>query len=195
MIDPPREAVSAEPPKMFTNELYEEQESTPNSVSLTNVSSVKRENKLGQVVNFSSLRSGSTPRRTGAERANHKRKIPDSQRRWSRRPSRTSRKSPPPNQGARAKYLTWDVRIQKKTKPTLQSVSEDQSSALMSSEDVKKEVEWHKFVTEMTETLLTLRGEFRLKLMHSVDVASALREVSLIGLGFLSLFFQMGLID
>jgi hypothetical protein len=165
MIDPPREAVSAEPPKMFTNELYEveEQESTPtNSVCLTNMSSMKKEKELGQIINFSSPRN--TPRRSSAERANNKRKIPDSHRRRSRRPSRTSRKSPPPNQTARAKYLTWDVRNQKKTKPSLQNVTEEQSSALMSSEDIKKEVEWHKFVTEMTETLLMLRG------MH--DVAS-----------------------
>ncbi|KAG0630928.1 hypothetical protein M758_1G214500 [Ceratodon purpureus] len=159
MIDPPRETVSAEPPKMFTNELYEvEEESTPtNSVCLTNMSSMKKEKGLGQIINLCSHRS--TPRRSSEERANNKRKIPDSQRRRSRRPSRTSRKSPPPNQIARARYLTWDVRNQKKTKlPSLQSVSEEQSSALMSSEDIKKEVEWHKFVTEMTETLLTLRG-------------------------------------
>ena len=163
MIDPPREAVLAEPPKMFTNELYEneEQESTPsNSVCFTNMSSMKKEKEVGQIISFSSFRS--TPRRSSSERSNNKRKIPDSQRRRSRRPSRTSRKSPPSNQIARAKYLTWNVRNQKKTKPSLQNVSEEQSSALMSSEDIKKEVEWHKFVTEMTETLLTLRG------MHDV---------------------------
>lgn len=134
---------------MFTNELYEvDEESTP-TMSLSSV--VKKEEAVS---NGCSLRN--TPRRSCAERANNKRKIPDIQRRRSRK----ARKSPPPNELiARAKNVAWDVvRQQKKSKKSLQNVVEQQPRALVSSEDVKKEVEWHKFVTEMTETLLTLRG-------------------------------------
>jgi len=157
MIDPPREAMVPKPPKMFTNELYEE--STPtNSVSLSLSSVVKK--LKGEAVmsngSFGSLRN--TPRRLCVERANNKRKVPDC---LGRRRSRRGRKSPPRSElvGARAKNVAWDVvRHQKKSKKSGLDPKELQSRAFLTSEDLKKDVEWHKFVTEMTETLLTLRG-------------------------------------
>lgn len=155
MINPPREAVVPEPPKMFTNELYEE--STPSSsVSLSLGSVVKKPEKEEAIMSngcfSSSLRN--SPRRSCAERVNNKRKIPDGQ---ARRRSRRTRKSPSRNElvVGRAKNVAWDVKLQKSCKKGVAKELQPRDS--MSPEDIKKEVEWHKFVTEMTETLLTLR--------------------------------------
>lgn len=144
MIDPPREALLPEPPKMFTNELYE-----PSTESKDNNS------RLG-------LRN--TPRRSCAERANNKRKTStDCQ--IKRRARRARKSSPaPPSVApcanlqldvARAKHVAWDVARQQQQQQQQKLCKHQPAEEPL---DVDNEVEWHNFVSEMTETLLTLRG-------------------------------------
>lgn len=174
VIDPPQEHVRipAQVPSLWNNELFEVDTRENLSSCSDDYSRADNGRRRGLTGGYSRSRHASCtrsgcalahiPRRPSSTGRGSKAR-PGNCRRRSRRSSRTPKVVSPPRPHARCTILQ-EVQQQKKNRNILLKASEEQPVFQQSknplSED-KKEVEWNNFVTEMTDTLLNLKGMYQ----------------------------------